>query len=152
MSPFAIKYEVNVTLLLSLMMKKSLKFTVLSFWSVVNAVCYAAMQYRWQNDLWTVFPPYGRTGWYHFQLIHEDHYRHTHGNCYGILPYHRAAAGRICIQSCSKTAKVHAKSIGERFHSCLIIFCELKYWFFNESWRVITAYYENRRGLAPLLF
>ena len=103
------------------------------FCTIYDAVCYAAVQYRWQNDMRTIFLPYGRTGWYHFQPIHEDYYRRTYRICYGILPYHSAAAGRIYDQLCSKTAKVHAKSIGERFHNCLITILWVKVLIFQSA-------------------
>ena len=99
----------------------------------ICVVCYTAVQYWWQNDMRTVFPPYGRIGWYHFQPIHENYYRCTYRIWYGILPYHWAASGRIYVQLCSKTAKVHTKSIGEWFHSYLITILWVKVLIFSST-------------------
>ena len=90
------------------------------FCTIYDACSYTAVQYRWQNDLWTIFPSHGWTGWHHFQSINEDYHRCTNGCRYGIFPHHRTTAGEIDRQLCSETAKVHAKSIGVWFSGCLI--------------------------------
>ena len=129
------------------------------FCTIYDAVCYAAVQYRWQNDLRTVFPPCGRIGWYHFQLIHEDSYRCPYGIRHGILSYHWAAAGKIYIQLCSKTAQIHAKSIGERFHSCLITILWVKVLIFQSTNPIFNVgslskldYFEVIKWIKDVLF